>query len=207
MANFAQSTGGLFLHDNNDLDASLRSLVPETTYRLGFTPANMTENGKYHSLKIRLVSAGSNHVLARRGYFMPAPAKAAEASRSLDQEAAGTDTPSDLPVRFVAEPAPNAVRVTLIVDVRQLKFTEHDARRMQKLSFVAALFHENGDFVTGRAGELNFAFKDATYAHFAETGMSTRVSIQAPPGMYRLRGVVEDSAGKTTASMQVVEIR
>jgi VWFA-related protein len=205
MSNLAESTGGLFLHNNNDLDAGLRSLVPETTYRLGFAP-DVIDDGKYHSLKVRLVAGESNHVLARRGYFAPAAAKPPDPARKIDIEAAASDTLADLPARMVADPGQDRLRVTLIVDVRALKFDRVDVRRVQTLSFIAALFREDGDFVCGKEGELKLALQEATFTHFIETGISTQVSLQAPPGSYRLRGVVQDSAGKMTASTLAVVI-
>jgi len=207
MANFAESTGGLFLHNNNDLDAGLRSLVPEVVYRLGFVPAKVKDDGKYHSLKVRLAAGEGNHVLARRGYFMPAPAKPVEPPRALDREALASDTPADVPVRIVAEPGAGRLRVILIVNVNGLRFVQKDGRRVQTLSFVAALFRENGDFVSGKEGEFKLALKDSTFAQFSATGISTQVSIDAPPGSYRLRGVVADSEGKVTASTLGVQIR
>jgi VWFA-related protein len=205
MSNLAESTGGLFLHNNNDLDAGLRSLVPEITYRLGFAP-DAIDDGKYHSLKVRLAQGESNHVLARRGYFAPAPSKPPDPARKIDVEAAASDTLADLPARMVAEPGQDRLRVTLIVDVRALKFDRVDVRRIQTLSFIAVLFRENGDFVCGKEGELKLALQDATFAHFVETGISTQVSLQAPPGSYRLRGVVQDSEGKMTASTLAVVV-
>jgi hypothetical protein len=207
MANLAESTGGLFLHNNNDLDAGLRSLVPEVAYRLGFVPAKVKDDGKYHSLKVRLAAGQGNHVLTRRGYFMPAPAKPVEPPRALDREASASDTPADVPVRIVAEPGAGRLRVILIVNLNGLHFAQKDGRRAQTLSFVAALFRENGDFVSGKAGEFKLALKDATFAQFSATGISTQVSIDAPPGNYRLRGVVSDSEGKITASTLGVQIR
>jgi hypothetical protein len=110
-------------------------------------------------------------------------------------------------VRIVADPVNDALRVTLVVDIQQLKFTQQDSRRVQKLSFVAALFDESGRFVSGKEGELRLALQDATYARFAGTGISTAVSLRAPPGAFRLRGVVEDSSGQMTAMNQTVQIR
>jgi VWFA-related protein len=210
MAKLAESTGGLFFQNNNDLDAGLRSLIPEITYRLAFAPGNAAD-GKYHSLKVRLTRAEKNHVLTRAGYFDPAPPKPAaqqpDQRRAIDRAAAASDALSQLPVRIMADPVNDTLRVTLVVDVQQLKFTQRDSRRVQKLSFVAALFDESGRFISGKEGELDLALQDATYVRFAGTGISTAVSLRAPPGSFRLRGVVEDSSGQMTATSQTVQIR
>jgi VWFA-related protein len=186
MAKLTESTGGLFFQNNNDLEAGLRSLIPEVAYRLAFVPGNAAD-GKYHSLNVRLTHPEKNRVLTRSGYFAAPPPKSAaqpDQRRPIDRAAAASDALSQLPVRIVAEPVNDALRVTLVVDVRELKFTERDSRRVQKLSFIAALFDESGRFVSGKEGELSLALQDATYTRFAGTGISTAVSLRVLPGAY-----------------------
>jgi VWFA-related protein len=208
MAKLAESTGGLFLRNRNDLDAGLRSLIPEFTYRLGFVPSNPAD-GKYHSLKIRLTHPESNHVLARPGYFAAArksPDPPPDQRRPIDREVESTDTLSQLPVSIIAEPREAEVRVALTVDVRRLNFAQKDSRHVEKLSFVAALFDESGQFISGKQGELSLALTDETYARLVSTGLSTAISVHASPGAYRLRGVVEDSKGNVLKVTQAVQI-
>jgi hypothetical protein len=53
--NRGRAIGGLFFHNNNDLDLGFRELgvVPEVAYLLGLSPEE-APNGKNHSLKVRL---------------------------------------------------------------------------------------------------------------------------------------------------------
>jgi hypothetical protein len=161
-------------------------------------------------LKVRLTGPEKNHVLTRSGYFATPTAKPAaqsERQRAIDRAAAANDVLSQLPVRVVVQANKDNLRVILIVDVRQLKFAPEKSRRIQKLSFIAALFDENGRFVSGKEGNLDLALKDATFARFAETGVSTAVSLPAQPGAYRLRGVIEDSEGHMTTTLEDIQIR
>jgi VWFA-related protein len=78
MATFAASTGGLFFHNNNDLDLAFRQIgvEPDVTYHLGFSPEDVAADGKYHKLKVRLAVANPGVVQARPGYFAPERAAA-----------------------------------------------------------------------------------------------------------------------------------
>jgi VWFA-related protein len=214
IADLAESTGGWFFQNRNDLDAGFRlGLRPETTYLLGFSPTNLQPDGKYHKLNVRLSHAGSDHIAARPGYFAPsaAPEKSSAAKRKIDVVVSGTDASGDVPARFVVEPKQTGdaheVSVTLVVDVRQLKFDRKKDRQVQDLTFVAALFDQDGNFVAGKEGEVALSLKDGTYERFLQTGFSTRVSIPVSPGSFRFRAVVQEAVdGKITASNDAVQV-
>jgi VWFA-related protein len=72
LAILAESTGGLFFHNNNDLALGFQELglAPEVSYSLGFSPSIAPDN-RYHALKVRLKTKGHYEMQARRGYFAP----------------------------------------------------------------------------------------------------------------------------------------
>jgi len=69
MAEFASGTGGIFFHNNNNLDEGFRRTAdaPEFVYVLGFSPQKL--DGKFHRLKVTVHSASKLEVQARRGYY------------------------------------------------------------------------------------------------------------------------------------------
>ena len=69
MAEFASGTGGVFFHNNNNLDEGFRRTAdaPEFVYVLGFSPQKL--DGRFHKLKVTLNAAGKFEVQARRGYY------------------------------------------------------------------------------------------------------------------------------------------
>jgi VWFA-related protein len=75
MEELADGTGGIFYHNNNDLEAGLRTIIsgPDYTYLLAFSPANPKPRS-HHSLKVKVNEPGLT-VQARRGYSTPAPEK------------------------------------------------------------------------------------------------------------------------------------
>jgi VWFA-related protein len=76
MAELASSTGGVFFHNNNNLDEGFRRTggVPEFLYVLGFSPQKL--DGKFHKLKVTLNAAEKFEVQARRGYYAFKPSSA-----------------------------------------------------------------------------------------------------------------------------------
>jgi VWFA-related protein len=71
LAEVAQGTGGQFFHDNNDLKAGLDALAGHPAeYVLAFAPKDVTQDGKFHELKVTLAEKQKGYTIqARRGYF------------------------------------------------------------------------------------------------------------------------------------------
>jgi VWFA-related protein len=76
MVEFADSTGGTFFHNSNDLEGGLQAatLAPEYEYVLVLSLQNVKQDGKYHPLKVTVDKDGLT-VIARHGYFAPKPEK------------------------------------------------------------------------------------------------------------------------------------
>jgi len=75
MAEFAEGTGGTFIHNTNDLQGGLERLAtaPEYVYLLELSLQNVKPDGTYHHLKAKLTQDGFK-LQARRGYYAPTPA-------------------------------------------------------------------------------------------------------------------------------------
>jgi len=73
MADLASGTGGIFFHNNNNLDEGFRltAEAPEFVYVLGFSPQKL--DGKLHKLKVTLNGAPKLDIQARRGYYAAKP--------------------------------------------------------------------------------------------------------------------------------------
>ena len=72
LAEMANGTGGTFVHNNNDLEAGLKSLIaaPQFLYVLEISLNGIKATGSYHRLQVKLNRAGLQ-VQARLGYFAP----------------------------------------------------------------------------------------------------------------------------------------
>lgn len=216
MAVLTMSTGGLFFDNNNDLDLGFRALgmVPEVSYLLGFSPEE-APNGKYHGLKVRLKSQNQYLIQARPGYW--AVSKKQQEStvqgRKIDRIVMGSDTLKELPALIASEPSKTdtgdpALDAVLHLDVRSFHFLAKDGVRSQSLVFIAALFDGGGNFVSGKEANIKFALQESTYNRLTESGLDMSITLQAPPGTYRLRGAAQDVIdGKIVSSTLPVEIR
>jgi len=217
VATLADSTGGLFFHNRNDLDRGFKELgmLPEVAYLLGFTPVD-PPNGKFHSIKVRLTSGNRGTVQARAGYFSAteqevadkttADKKAAEkeaaardAERPIDRALSLTDTNNDVAVDISSrsgktEAGEMMLQVIFHLDIAHLKLAQANGTRNLKLRMIAALFDQEGAFVVGKEGEMELALKDATYQLLAEQGVNATLAMPAAAGSYRLRVVAEDTA-------------
>jgi VWFA-related protein len=216
MAEFADATGGRFVHNTNDLLGGLRELAatPQISYLLTFTPSNLADDGKFHKLEVRLRDK-RYEIQARPGYFAPAKQEASRASpeEELDQEMRGVNTLSEVPILVTIRPGPSStgtseLAIGIHVDLKPLQFQKQKDREVQQLNFIVALFDDKGDFVTGKQGEMDLALRDRSFAQLQRTGVEAGLVLQAAPGHYRLRTVVEESvSNKSAAAAQPVQIR
>src|SRR5271156_6126996 len=73
LSDLAYGTGGFYFRNNNDLDAGFRTTAaePEVSYLLAFVPSDLKNDGKFHSLSVKLVTKEKYTVQARRGFFAP----------------------------------------------------------------------------------------------------------------------------------------
>jgi hypothetical protein len=93
-------------------------------------------------------------------------------------------------------------------DIRKLPFKRRGERRIDMLTFVAALFDAQGKMVNGEEAQAQLALKPDTFEGFSKSGLSVVTSLKAPPGAYSLRVVVEEALqGKLSATSKNVQIQ
>jgi VWFA-related protein len=213
MANFSRSTGGLIFRNNNDLDLGFREvgMTPEITYLLSIEPAH---DAKYHHLRVKVRGADNDLVQARPGYFAPANTtlQASAPQDAIDKMIASAQPAQELPASVSAQQGPlkdgsPALWVTVHLDVSGIKFASDAGRHSQKFRLVAALLDGQGHIVTGKESEMQLALKDDSFARLAKSGITAKTFLQAPPGQYRLREVIQDDQRKVFASTVPVEVR
>ncbi len=213
VARFTESTGGLFFRNNNDLNLGFYRLgvIPEVAYLAGFPPA---DDGNYHKLKIELKNKGSDFVQARPGYFAPDGAAAAQPDQTgaLDRAMADTEQSHAVPAAVtlqLAKTAANGRRLSLNIhiDAGGLPFQHQKDLHVERLRFAAALYDLQGIFITGKEAEMDLALKPGSYERLTSSGINAALSLEAPPGSYSLRSVIEESVeGKITAETRKVQI-
>ena len=218
MADFAVGTGGRFFHNRNDLAAGYYSLAaaPETEYLLGFVPGKEEFNGKFHKLRVTVSAPGKFNVQARPGYFAPTKEAQEQASQptpeeQIDAEVRSSEPRNDFPLAVSEKSASTKASAQLSiqthVDIQKLPFKGENGRRVDMLTFVVALFDAGGKMVAGKEAQMQFALKLESFERLSKSGINGGMSLAAPPGVYRLRVVVEEALrDEISASTHTVRI-
>jgi VWFA-related protein len=217
MADFAVGTGGQFFHDRNDLTAGYYSLAaaPETDYLLGFAPGKEKLNGALHKLKVEISLPGKFDVQARPGYFAPTKDARTEPTpeEKIDAEVRASQDRSDFPLRVTerTETAANGhleLSVQAHVEIQKLSFEQREDRHANMLTFVVALFDAQGKMIAGKEAQMELALKPQSFDRFSKNGINGALSLEALPGAYRLRVVVEEAIhGEMSATSQNMQIQ
>jgi VWFA-related protein len=216
LSNLAASTGGFYFHDNNDLDAGLLQTAsqPSVSYLLAFVPSGLKNDGKFHSISVKLLTKDHYAIQARRGFFAPKHGKTPEELVKQDIEDAvfSQEEQQGIPVQlhlqyFKVDEGNAKLSVLTHVDITQVKFDHNDGRNWDDLTVVAALFDRNGNFISAKEETLEMRLKDATLEKLNHSGVTLKSNFDVKPGGYLVRLVVHDSkASQLAARNGVVEI-
>jgi len=215
LGQLADSTGGVFFHNNNDLLDGLRrtSAAPDYYYVLGFAPQNLKYDGRFHSLSVKLAHPAKFTIQARKGYFAPkqAPNPDEEAKQEIQEALFSQEEMHDLPVQlhtqfFKATDVDAKLSVLVHVDVKRLHFVKAEGRNNKDLTIAAALFDRNGSFIKGNEKILEMHLKDDTLDRKVDNGVTLKTSFDVKPGSYLVRLVVRDNEGLLSAENGAIEI-
>jgi len=206
LTEIAADTGGVYFHNNNDLDEGFRrtATAPELYYLLGFQPQDLKLDGSFHGLKVAIESKAGYSIEARRGYYAPTRVEdaAAAAKREIEDAIYSRSETGDLPVtmgtRF-SKGAGDTATVTVLVhlDLSNVKFRKADGRSLDHITLAAALFDHNGNMVTGQVKHVELRPHDESPAK----GITVPMSLEAKAGSYLVRLVVGDSEGELMSAM------
>jgi VWFA-related protein len=216
LSDLAYSTGGFYFRNNNDLDAGFRTTgaEPEVSYLLAFVPSNLKNDGKFHTLSVKLTTKEKYTVQARRGFFAPKRGETPEqlARQDIEDALFSQEEQQSLPIQlhlqyYKSDAAKAKLSVLTHVDLTKVGFEKSQGRNWDNLTIVAALFDRNGNFITGEEKTLELRLKDATLQRLDQTGVTVKTNFDVKPGGYLVRLVVRDSkAARLSARNGVVEI-
>jgi VWFA-related protein len=201
LAVLADGTGGHFFHNSNDLAAGLNDLAaaPDVSYVLTFSPGEIKRNGSAHSLKVKLADSHGMTISARRGYMAPNPGltDTEKKKRNLDNAVMNSDIQTTIHTELTTDVGKTGagdpvLKVAIHVDSSRLPYQTQGDRKVERLIFITALFDEHDKFLTGVQGVMDLRLKPETLESLSDEGLNAKLSMQAPPGNYRLRQVVQE---------------
>ena len=212
----ALDTGGIFFNNSNDLDAGFRKVAgaPSAYYLLAFSPQNMKFDGRFHPILVKLVTLKGLTVQARRGYFSPKkPTDATEQEKEEIREALfSQDESHELPIDvhtqfFMKSEADARITVLTRIDLHPLHFRKEVDRNIDNLTFVTAVFDQDGHQISAQEKDVQLRMLDGTLAKYLQSGITMKTLFDVKPGTYLVRAVVRDSeSGQISGLNRTVEI-
>ena len=195
----SEQTGGEFIRNANDLGPGLEKLLDRTglIYLLAFQPVRIPENGKFHTLKVK-VKNKAWHVSARSGYYEPKTHQQLTPieRKLLMTSAIASATPkTELPAWVVAAPFPEGkplVRVPVVVEVpgdRLLAKREGDAMNVEITVYAIDEKGITRDFLYQPVG-LDLTRVRGTLTN---GGLKIYGELALPAGKFTLRTLVRDA--------------
>ncbi len=210
LQDLAEGTGGIFFHNNNDLRAGFEraAAAPEFSYVLGFSPADLDQDGSFHALRIRLPNRKGISVEARRGYYaLSSSAKDHETAADIEDAVFSRDQLAGMPVVLVTSSSkPNnsdeaKLLVVAKIEIAALKHSRVGGRSLGSLSVVIALFDSEGGYVTGATESVNPKPSTQTVQQ-QDAPLTLRWEFPGiKSGSYLLRFVIRESETNATTSI------
>jgi VWFA-related protein len=218
-----QKTGGLFVKNNNDMDASVRAAVDDGNgyYLLGYQPELSTfdESGKpvFHSIRVRVKRPGLT-VRSRSGFYGNADSDISALSQTpreqLVKALVSPFAAGDVDVRLTALFAPSdtaasGISMLLHIDADDLTFAEEpDGSRTSQVDVVAVTFNGEGEQIDTLARSWKVSAPQRDFQTMSTTGLIYRTVLPVKKaGPYQLRVVVRDTASRRLGSaMQYIDV-
>jgi VWFA-related protein len=220
----ASQTGGLFIHNTNDIEGALRRVMDDSGnyYLIGYHPDASTFDRKtgrpqFHRLQVRL-KRPHLHVRSRSGFFgvsdyeqqMSGPTGHAKLSRAVFSPFDSGSIHLRLTAIFrVVQGSGSVLDSMLYIDAQDMKFTsEPDGSHKTVLDLLAITFGDNGQAVDADSRTFTLQMKDDEYQRTLRNGLIYvhRHPIKKP-GAYQLRIALQDTASDQVGSAsQFIEV-
>jgi VWFA-related protein len=223
----AKETGGLFLHDSNDIGSLVKQVVDDSEgyYLIGYHPDastfdSKTGQPKFHSLSVRVKQSGT-HVRYRSGFFgtsdrAPAPPpqdRHTQIARALWSPFSTGALHLRLTSLFAESPKNGPFVVSLLYfDPRELQFVdEPDDWHKAVIDTVCVTVGDSGQIVDSTDKTWTVRLKGDAYRNMLQKGLVYRLNVAIKkPGAYQMRVVLRDSAtqqlGSASQFIQVPDI-
>jgi VWFA-related protein len=210
----AGETGGIF-STGNDMYKPLQAVAHRrmSYYVLTYAMHPYGADGAYHQIKLEVTRPGVT-LSCRRGYYTPTEELSFESNKredivdALNAPGNMNEIPITLSYNYSQEDdSTYAVSFITNVNIRGLQFPQEDDRRKNQISIVLAAFDENDHYISGLEKALDFQLLESSYAGLKERGLTSRVELKLPMGIYKIKAVVRENVqGKMGSVAKSVEI-
>jgi len=200
----ARATGGLFIHDRNDLDQGLASALDDMSsyYLIGYQPHRgefdlVRGRPRYHSIEVKVVRPGLR-VRSREGFAgVPDGVAASTATPGEEQLRSALFSPfqaNGFPVQLSAFHSVGVLRAMLAIDAHALKFADAaNGRKRLDLEIAAGLWDADNKVAASSDKTFSNEMTPAEANELAGSGLLYGFDMVLPkPGPYQLRIAARD---------------
>ena len=224
----AEQTGGMFIHDTNDLGGGVQRVLDDQKgyYLIGFRPDESVferarGGARFNSFEVKVRRPGLR-VRTRAGFYGVTESEARPVRRTrTEQIVAALTSPlssGELPLRMTSlfsSPAEKTFVLDSLIhlDLTQFKFEEEaDGWKKAVVDVVALTFGEEGQIVDELNRTETIRLRNEAYTHALANGLVYSVKVPVKkPGAYQLRVAVRDAAtekiGSASQFMEVPDLR
>jgi VWFA-related protein len=221
----AQETGGLFVHDTNDIAGGMRRVLDDQRgyYLLGYTPDDATfqqlkdKKRQYHKLSVKLKKPGLS-IRSRTGFFGVPDQNTKPVYRTRGEQLfAALGSPFGggavhlrLTALFAENPKEGSfVQSMLHIEGHDLTFSdEPDDWHKAVIDILLVTFSDSGVEMDQSSQTYTVRLRGAAYRNALEHGFTYTVNHPVKkPGAYQLRTAVRDAATeKIGSASQFIEV-
>ncbi|HXS93246.1 MAG TPA: VWA domain-containing protein [Candidatus Limnocylindrales bacterium] len=224
MVRLASQTGGLFLHDNNDIFSEIRQVMEDSQgyYLLAYHPDASTFDprtgqARFHKLEVKVKREGLK-VRYRSGFLgnsdryerQVAQTPAALLAHALNSPFSSGQIHVQLTGLFSYDPKRGPYLSTLLhIDARDLKFEDvADGHHKATIDLLAVTFDENGIANDTTSQTHTIDMPDETYRTALKNGLLYDVPHPVKkPGPYQMRvAICDPSTDQVGSATQFVEV-
>jgi VWFA-related protein len=217
----AAQTGGVFIHDNNDLTDGLKRIVDSEQgyYLLAYRPDDVDVSpekarGRSYKVSLRLkrpeLELRTRREFHRATFFRDDAAAVRGKDDYLREALTSPFVREDVRLRMTAFFSGGAeFRILLHVNANDLEFVKSfDDTYQASFDMVAVAFDDNGKVAAQMARSQTVRLPSAAYERLLREGFVYSVSVPAKlPGPYQLRLALRDSSsGRLGSDSQFVEV-
>lgn len=220
----AQQTGGVFIHDTNDLSGGFRRILEDQKgyYLIGYRPSESTFDPatggrRFHKLSVKVNRPGVR-VRSRNGFYGITDEQAHPVRSTREEQLMGAiispfssgDIRTRLTSLFGNDPRGSSfMRSMVYIDARDLTFTtQPDGTRKAKMDVVAITFGDNGRAVDQVNRTYELGLKEEDYNRMMKHGLIYTLNVPVKKaGAYQLRLAVRDATTERVGSAsQFIEV-
>jgi VWFA-related protein len=220
----AQQTGGMFIHDTNDLSGGFRRILEDQKgyYLIGYRPDESTFDPamggrRFHKISVKVNRSGLR-VRSRTGFYGITDEDARPVRRTREEQLVGAlvspFSSGDIHVRLTSlfgnDPRTSSFMRSLVyIDTHDLSFaTQADGSHKADLDVAAITFGDNGLAIDKVARTYELRLKEEDYQRVIKHGLIYSLNVPVKKaGAYQLRVAVRDAATERVGSAgQFIEV-